>query len=201
MKNSAYKKHLKKDIKLKSILDHEIALPGKSKDTFLYLVTAIIAQQLATKVAQILEKRFISLFEGKKPSPKMVLEKSVLELRSIGLSQKKVEYIFNVAHFFIENKVNSKKINQMTDEEVIEYFCSIKGIGRWTVQMLLIFGLGREDVFARDDLGIQKAMIKIFKISFGSKKDFLLKIEKISSKWTPYRTYACLYLWKSLEDQ
>ncbi len=84
----------------------------------------------------------------------------------------------------------------MTDEEVIELLTEIKGVGRWTVEMLLIFGLGREDVFAVDDLGIQKGMLEIFKLQDLSKKELRLKMMELSKRWSPYRTYVCLHMWK-----
>ncbi len=84
---------------------------------------------------------------------------------------------------------------KMSNEEVIEYLVPIKGVGRWTVEMLLMFTLGREDVFAPDDLGIQNAMIGLYKLDKANKKELIESMKKISLKWSPYRTYACLYLW------
>ncbi|RYY62481.1 MAG: DNA-3-methyladenine glycosylase 2 family protein, partial [Chitinophagaceae bacterium] len=84
---------------------------------------------------------------------------------------------------------------KMSDEEVIELLTQIKGVGRWTVEMLLMFTLGREDVFAVDDYGIQVAMKKLYKLDDSNKKEFKLKMQSIASKWAPYRTYACRHLW------
>ena len=84
----------------------------------------------------------------------------------------------------------------MTDEEVIAHLTQIKGVGRWTTEMILMFALGREDVFAIDDLGIQQAMIKLYKLDNTDKKAFKEKMLRIAAKWSPYRTYACLHLWK-----
>ena len=83
----------------------------------------------------------------------------------------------------------------MHDEEAIEYLRKIKGVGRWTAEMLLMFTLGREDLFALDDLGLQQAMIKLYKLNNSDKKKFREDLTRISKKWAPYRTYACLYLW------
>ncbi len=83
----------------------------------------------------------------------------------------------------------------MNNEEVIEYLTRIKGVGRWTAEMLLMFTLGREDVFAVDDLGIQQAMIKVYNLNKADKKKLREDMLKISAKWSPYRTYACLHLW------
>ena len=84
----------------------------------------------------------------------------------------------------------------MDNEEVIAYLTEIKGVGRWTVEMLLMFALGREDVFAVDDLGIQNAMIKLYKLDNSDKKQLREKMLKVSAKWSPYRTYACVHLWR-----
>ena len=83
----------------------------------------------------------------------------------------------------------------MNNEEVIEYLTKIKGVGRWTVEMLLMFALGREDIFAIDDWGIQNAIIKLYKLDRADKKKFKEDLLRISEKWSPYRTYACLHLW------
>jgi DNA-3-methyladenine glycosylase II len=110
--------------------------------------------------------------------------------------KEEVNYVQNVATFFIENKVTDKQLYTMPPEQVIELLTQIKGVGKWTVEMLLMFSLGQEDVFAVDDLGIQQAMIKLYKIKFESKKELRTKMLKKSLSWSPYRTYACLHLWQ-----
>jgi len=117
-------------------------------------------------------------------------------LRNIGLSNAKVSYVKNVAQFELEPGMDHKKLNKMDNEEVIVYLTAIKGVGRWTVEMLLMFALGREDVFAIDDLGIQNAMIGLYKLDRGDKKKFREDLLRISQKWSPYRTYACVHLWR-----
>jgi len=93
--------------------------------------------------------------------------------------------------------MHAGKLNKMNNEEVITYLTPIKGVGRWTVEMLLMFALGREDVFAADDLGIQNAMIGLYNLDRADKKKFRQQLLRISEKWSPYRTYACLHLWQS----
>ena len=88
------------------------------------------------------------------------------------------------------------KLRKMSNEEVIGYLIVIKGVGRWTIEMLLMFALGREDVFAVDDLGIQNAMIALYKLDHSDKKKLKESMLKVSGKWSPYRTYACLHLWR-----
>jgi DNA-3-methyladenine glycosylase II len=92
--------------------------------------------------------------------------------------------------------MDQKKLAEMNNEEVIEYLTQIKGVGSWTVEMLLMFTLGREDVFAVDDLGIQQAMISIYKLDKSDKKKLRTDMLRISAKWSPYRSYACLHLWR-----
>ena len=96
----------------------------------------------------------------------------------------------------MENKVSYAKLNKMSDDEIIEFLTGIRGVGRWTVEMLLIFGLKREDVFALDDLGIQKAMMSLFKLEDLNKKELREKMLKLSKRWSPYRSYVCLHMWK-----
>ena len=155
-----------------------------------------IRDRLSTKVAKIIFLRFLDLYAGKEPTCMQVLATDPTVLRGIGLSNSKVGYVQNVAVFFIENKVTDKQLYTMPPEQVIELLTQIKGVGRWTVEMLLMFSLGQEDVFAVDDLGIQQAMIKLYKIKFETKKDLRTKMLKKSLSWSPYRTYACLHLWQ-----
>ncbi|HXH74663.1 MAG TPA: hypothetical protein VNJ08_06835 [Bacteriovoracaceae bacterium] len=189
-----YKKFLSKDPKLKSYLEREVFIPSKSRDITIRLVWSILSQQLSIKVAKVLHQRFLDLYE-KKPTAQMIIETPYDKLKSIGISHQKTTYIHNVARFIVDNKVTAGKLDKMSDDEVIEFLSQIKGVGRWTVEMLMIFAMGREDVFAVDDLGIQKEMIEIFKLHDLNKKDLRLKMMELSKRWSPYRTYVCLHLW------
>lgn len=192
-----YISHLSKDRKLKKLL--EAAKPHKlikRKNICTYLCASIMSQQLSTKVADVIYQRFLNLYGGKEPTPQQIIKTSSETLRSIGLSNAKASYIKNVAQFELELGMDHKKLNKMRNEEVIEYLTAIKGVGRWTVEMLLMFALGREDVFAIDDLGVQNAMIGLYKLDRTDKKKFREDLLKISEKWSPYRTYACVHLWR-----
>ena len=155
-----------------------------------------MSQQLSTKVADVIRKRFLALYNGKEPTPQQVLDTPLTTLRSIGLSNAKASYVHNVAQFFAENDITDKKLKRMSNEEIIELLTQIKGVGQWTVEMLLMFTLGREDVFAIDDWGLRQSMIKLYKLDTSDKKLLREKLIKISLKWSPYRTYACIYLWQ-----
>ena len=159
-----------------------------------------MSQQLSVKVADVIYRRFLDLYGGKEPTPQQILDTPAATLRAIGLSNAKVSYVKNVAQFEIEQGMHAGKLNKMNNEEVITYLTPIKGVGRWTVEMLLMFALGREDVFAADDLGIQNAMIGLYNLDRADKKKFRRQLLRISEKWSPYRTYACLHLWRSKDN-
>jgi DNA-3-methyladenine glycosylase II len=135
------------------------------------------------------------LYNKKEPKPQQVIDTPHETLRAIGLSNAKVQYVKNVAAFCIEHKITDKKLATLSNSEIVDLLTQIKGVGIWTVEMLLMFSLGREDVFAVDDLGIQQAMEKLYNIDATNKKMMKEKMLQISQKWSPYRTYACLHLW------
>ncbi len=201
IKNMSYKEHLLKDKKLSICLGtdlHELAL---QKNIAVRLMASIMSQQLNTKVAQVIYTRFLNLYNQKEPKPQQVLDTSFDQLRGIGLSNAKVNYVQNVATFCIEQKITDKKLQQLSNEEIVELLTQIKGVGKWTVEMLLMFSLQREDVFAVDDLAIQQAMIKLYKLDTSNKKQLKEKIVQSSTKWSPYKTYACLHLWKWKDEK
>ncbi len=201
IKNMSYKEHLLKDKKLSICLGtdlHELAL---QKNIAVRLMASIMSQQLNTKVAQVIYTRFLNLYNQKEPKPQQVLDTSFDQLRGIGLSNAKVNYVQNVATFCIEQKITDKKLQQLSNEEIVELLTQIKGVGKWTVEMLLMFSLRREDVFAVDDLAIQQAMIKLYKLDTSNRKQLKEKMIQISNKWSPYKTYACLHLWKWKDEK
>lgn len=188
--------HLEKDKRLRKVLlNQDPFILEKRKKIYLQLCSSIISQQLSTKVAKVIYSRFLDLFKGKEPSAKAILAIPFDTLKSVGLSNSKTIYIRNVCQFFIDNKITDARLDKMTNEEIIEKLTQIKGVGRWTVEMILMFTLGREDVFAVDDLGIQQAITRLYGLENTDKKLLKLKMLEISAKWTPYRTYACRYLW------
>jgi DNA-3-methyladenine glycosylase II len=190
-----YLAHLQKDKKLATILGEQVHELKYHKNIPLRLIASIMSQQLNTKVATIIYKRFLELYHGEEPTPQQVLATSFEKLRAIGLSNAKVKYVQNVAAFCVEEKVTDKKLLAMDNDAIIDYLTQIKGVGRWTVEMLLMFTLGRPDVFPVDDLGIQNAMIRLYKLKMEDKKQLREKLVKLSQKWAPYRTYACIHLW------
>jgi DNA-3-methyladenine glycosylase II len=191
-----YISHLQKDKKLAAIIKEPLPPLQQKLNIPLRLMASIMSQQLSTRVAKVIYKRFLDLFNGMEPGPEQVLSMSPEELRAIGLSNAKVCYVQNVARFFLENNIDDNRLIALSNEEITELLTQIKGVGKWTVEMLLMFTMGREDVFAVDDLGIQQAMIKVYKLNTDDKKQLKEKMQKISLKWKPYRTFACMHLWR-----
>ncbi|MBT8218743.1 MAG: DNA-3-methyladenine glycosylase 2 family protein [Bacteroidia bacterium] len=169
----------------------------KPQKTDLYhsIVRVILGQQLSTKAAHTIYQRFLTLFKDSYPWPTRLIKISNEALRAQGVSRQKAGYLRNVAQFFLERQWTTEDVIQMEDDYLIEQLTSIKGVGTWTVQMLLMFTLGRQDILPVDDLGIQKGIKKIYSIEFTGKQ---LKNEmiRIASSWSPYRTIGCMYLWR-----
>lgn len=190
-----YVVHLSKDRKLRKLIEsREPFVLKQRRKVYLHLCGSIVSQQLSTRVADVIWNRFLALYD-KHPTPEQIIATPFDTLRSVGLSNAKTRYVQNVAQFAIAAGMEWKKLSAMSDEAIIDYLTQIKGVGRWTVEMLLMFTLGREDVFALDDLGIQNAMIKLYKLDGSDKKQLKQEMERIASRWRPYRTYACLHLW------
>jgi len=192
-----YISHLSKDKRLAKLINKDEPIQLKfHKNICLRLCASIMSQQLSTKVARVIYNRFIELYNGSEPTPEQIVATPFQNLRTIGLSNAKTQYVLNVARFAIDHQLTDTKLKKMGDEEIIELLTQIKGVGRWTVEMLLMFTLGREDLFSADDYGVQTAMKKLYKLDDTNKKEFKTRILKISKKWAPYRTYACIYLWQ-----
>lgn len=192
-----YLKHLLKDPVLRPVLAGQDAIELKQRDNVcLRLCASVMGQQLSTKVAKVLWHRFLELHNGLEPSPAAILETPFDTLRGIGLSAAKTQYIRNVAQHFLNEGLTDATLARMPDEAVYEALLPIKGVGRWTVEMLLMFTLGREDVFPADDLGIQQAVSRLYPLDGSSKKALKADLERIAARWTPYRTYASMHLWR-----
>ena len=188
--------HLNKDRKLRKIITpQQPYVLAKRKNVCLHLCNSIMSQQLSTKVAEVFRGRFLNIYKGKEPTAKQIASTPFAALREIGLSNAKANYVLNVSRFFIDEKITDARLHKMSNEALIKYLSQIKGIGQWTVEMILMFTLGREDVFAVDDLGIQQAICKLYNIDPADKKHMKEQMLRISAKWSPYRTYACRYLW------
>jgi DNA-3-methyladenine glycosylase II len=180
---SSYIDHLSKDSRLRNVLAEQDAVKLSShKNIPLRLCASIMSQQLSTKVAKVIFHRFLNLYGGEEPTPEQIVATPFETLRAIGLSNAKAQYVLNVAQFAIDHGLTDKKLKKMSNEEIIELLTQIKGVGKWTVEMLLMFTLGREDVFSADDYGIQTAMKNIYKLDDSNKKEFKETMQKIAAK-------------------
>jgi DNA-3-methyladenine glycosylase II len=188
--------HLSKDPKLAAIMPH-IILPEVEVHSDIYtdLLDSIVSQQLSVKAAGTIFSRFLDLFPDRKPLPLLVIEKDVEILRGCGLSYQKANYIKNIATYWIDNKADTKNWQDIHEDEIISELTQIKGVGKWTVQMMLMFRLNRLDVFPVDDLGIRQGMTKLYNIE-ETGKALITKMYEIAELWKPYRGAACRYIWK-----
>ncbi len=195
-------KHLRKDKALKKLIDAVGPLKSRNRgdDLFISLMRAIAGQQLSTKAADTIWNRFLDLFKNRVPDAKAVLKLSDDALRSVGFSYQKAGYIKNIARFSLEQTLDYKLLKNKTDDELVEYLVQIKGVGRWTVEMLLMFTMNRLDVFPKDDLGIQNGIKTLYKID-SQKKELFKDMDRIAEAWRPYRTLACMYLWRYKDGQ
>lgn len=189
--------HLSKDLVLKRLVEaipfRELAI--NSQGVYLDLLGSIISQQLSIKVAAVIERRFLALFPDNMPHPHLLIEKDIPTLRSAGLSQQKAAYLQNVATFFQEENLLEKDWSGMDNDEIIRYLTQIKGVGKWTVEMILMFSLSRPDVLPLDDLGIRQGIANLYGVT-ETGKPMLHRMTDIAAAWQPYRSYACLYLWR-----
>jgi DNA-3-methyladenine glycosylase II len=187
---------VKKDPFMKNVLDD---VEGEidstpSIDVYYYLLHSIVSQQLSTKVADIIWQRFLDLFPDQYPDERELLMMEDITLRNIGLSRAKLGYMKNVADFSLTDGMLFDKLDPMTDEEIIKYLTQIKGVGKWTVQMILMFPMDRPNVFPVDDLGIQTKMKKYYELDL-EKAALKRKLVEIAEIWSPYKTMASKLLW------
>ena len=195
MKHAAIQ-HLSSDLKLAAIIP-QITLPDVDthNDIYLDLLDSIVSQQLSVKAAGTIFQRFLEIFDDLNPTPHRILDTDTELLRGCGLSYQKAGYIKNIAAYWIENQCIHKDWLAITDEEIIKELTTIKGVGKWTVQMILMFRLNRPDVFPIDDLVIRQSMIKMYEVE-ATGKELMKQLTEIAETWRPYRSIACRYVWR-----
>jgi len=170
---------------------------AQHEDTFTALVHAIVSQQLSTKAAATIARRFDALFDGP-PTPAAVALVDDAQLRAVGLSSQKVRYIRDLCARISDGSLPLDRVNELADEDVILSLTRVKGIGRWTAEMFLMFRLHRPDVLPMDDLGILKAVQRAYGLRKLPRPE---RLTKIGEPWRPYRSVACWYLWASLANK
>ena len=189
--------HLLKDKQLKKIINkYPIPQFSYNENYFDALSKTIIYQQLNGKVAKIIYMRFLKLFNKNSPNPKQYLKINSSDLKRIGLSKQKINYINNLAIFFITNN-NISQLKNLSQKEIINELIPIKGIGQWTIDMFMMFTLYKTDILPTRDLGIKKAFKQLYNLQKLPTEKFM---EEKSSDWKPYRTIACCYLWMSIDN-
>ena len=167
------------------------------ENLFQGLTESIISQQISIAAAKAITTRFRNLFPTTTPTPEEILFPTIDTLKSVGISSRKANYIQNVARFWQENELEGIDWSGIDSEIIIEKLTRIKGVGRWTVEMQLLFGLGLNDIFAIDDGGLQAGIEKVYGISRTlPKKEFLASINQITKPWSPYRSWASRIIWK-----
>jgi DNA-3-methyladenine glycosylase II len=164
-------------------------------DCFIALCRAIISQQISGVVAKAIVKRFKRLFPHSRPTAKHLLTLTDEQLRSAGLSRQKMSYLRDLAAHFAEGRIPTRRFSKMTDEEIIQSLLPIKGIGRWTAEMFLIFVLNRTDLLPVDDLGVRKGFQKVYGLKTEPKA---AKMIQIAENWRPWRTIGSWYMWRGI---
>ncbi len=170
--------------------------PDNDVPAFEALISSIIYQQLSGRAAATIERRFQDYFGGRMPTPKKLLAAPDEDLRGVGISRQKLGYLRDLATKFSDRSLPVKRLPDLADDEIIQILTQVKGVGRWTVQMFLMFRLGRPDVLPDLDLGIQKAIKLAYRLDAMPTPKRVLEI---GEPWRPYRTVASWYLWRSLE--
>lgn len=193
--------HLKKDKILALLIDNcTINIEKKPIKVFDDLIRSIVSQQLSTSAAATIYGRFINSFHNETPIAKQIQNRDVEDLRQYGLSYQKAGYIKNVVQHFEDNNLFDTDWDQWTDEDIIAELTKIKGVGKWTVEMILMFSLFREDVLPLDDLIIRNHMVSLYKVT-SEKKQLVADLNAVAASWRPYRTYACRYLWAAKDSK
>jgi DNA-3-methyladenine glycosylase II len=164
---------------------------------FQALTRSIVFQQLSGKAAGTILGRFNALFPRSSPTPELVLKKSDEELRAVGLSRQKIGYMRDLSQKVQSGELPLDDVEAMSDDDLITHLVQVKGIGRWTAQMFLMFRLGRMDVLPELDLGIQNAVWKAYRMR---KRPTPRHLKKIGARWSPHSSVASWYLWRSLEN-
>jgi len=177
-------------------IDPAIDRRGSRPDPYEAVARAIVGQQLSTKAARSIWSKLVDQFDGETPDPGALLRKRPQTLRKAGLSNAKVEFLRDLAKRVTDGRLDLERLKELTDEDVVAELLEVKGVGRWTAEMFLIFHLGRPNVVSIGDLGIRRAV----QIAYGmSDLPGPEELERIAEEWRPHRTLACLYLWRSLD--
>ena len=175
----------------------EERMRGRPADAYGALLRAIVGQQLSVAAARTIYGRFTDLFGGHTPTPEELLKVDADTLRSVGLSRAKAGYIRSLAEHIVSGELEVDRLDELPDEEVARELVAVKGLGQWSVDMFLIFHLGRPDVLPVGDLGVRRAVAQLYGLE---RLPSAAELEALGERWRPYRSLASLYLWESLDN-
>jgi DNA-3-methyladenine glycosylase II len=178
-------------------LDLDARVRGRPQDAYGALLRAIVGQQLSVKAARTIYERFVALFDGHTPTPEELLDVDADTLRAAGLSRAKAAYVRSLAEHVISGELELDRLDDLSDDEVTAELVAVKGLGRWTADMFLIFHLGRPDVLPVGDLGVRRAVERLY--GFEALPS-AAELEALGERWRPWRSLASLYLWESLDN-
>ncbi|MET0750678.1 MAG: DNA-3-methyladenine glycosylase 2 family protein [Solirubrobacterales bacterium] len=181
----------------------ELSVEGRRRrrpavDAYGMLLRSVIGQQLSVKAAATIYDRVLALFGGRTPPPEKLLEVEPQELRDVGLSWRKVEYVRDLAEHVLSGELELDRLDRLSDERVIAEITAVRGFGLWSAQMFLIFFLERPDVLPTGDLGIRKAAQAAYGLD---QPPGPAELERIAEPWRPHRSLASVYLWESLSNE
>jgi DNA-3-methyladenine glycosylase II len=179
-------------------LDHAARRRGRPDDAYASLVRTIVGQQLSTKAARTIYGRLVALFGDRPPTPAELLAAEEADLRDAGLSRQKIGYLRDLASRVHAGELELERLHELSDEEVSGRITAVKGLGRWSADMFLMFHLRRPDVLPVGDLGIRRAVERVYGLPGLPDEDDL---RTLAAPWRPQRTLACLYLWESLDAE
>jgi DNA-3-methyladenine glycosylase II len=188
--------HKKDPIMTKLVKRLPVPEPRAKDDLYFALLDSVMGQQLSIKAADTIFGRFIALFPDNYPDAKKLTRMSVEKLRGAGLSGSKVNYAKNIALFHLANPITTKRLSKLTDEQIIAELTSIKGVGLWTVQMMLMFAMARPDVFSPGDLVIRQMMVEHYGLK-ETGRPLMDRLHAIAANWAPNRSLGCRYLWNA----
>ncbi len=179
-------------------LDLEARRRGRPADAYGALLRSIVGQQLSTKAARTIFDRMTALWDGRTPTPQQLLDADPDAIRAAGLSRPKIAYLRSLAEHVLSGELELDRLDELSDEEITAELTAVKGLGRWTADMFLIFHLSRPDVLPVGDLGVRRAIETVYELPSIPAAE---EIEKLAEPWRPYRTLASLYLWHSLDNE
>ena len=163
-------------------------------DYYWELVDGIISQQLSVKAAAAIEKRFQELFKSEVPAPEQILKASYEELRGVGLSNAKANYVHDLAQHIVDGKLDLNNLDSMSNDAIVAELTKVKGIGEWTAHMFMMFAMGRLDILAVGDLGIKNGIKILYNLKYLPTPEQIIQLAE-QNTWAPYESVACWYIW------